>query len=144
MDARTLDFTIGALAKASGVNAPAIRYYEEIGLLRAPSRGAGGQRRYQTGDLERLAFVKRCRDLGFGIGQVRMLLALSLSAKQDCAEARNLAQGQLEAVRAKLRELQALKRTLEGFVRDCDAMCLGGPAKDCSIFGTIHAAPCCG
>jgi DNA-binding transcriptional MerR regulator len=126
--------TIGALGRAAGVSTPTIRYYEEIGLLPRPSRTAGGQRNYDETDLNRLTFIKQCRDFGFGIDQVRVLLELSISPERDCAETRDIAQSHLDEVRTKLTELHALERRLESFVKSCTVACAGGPGPDCVIF----------
>jgi MerR family transcriptional regulator, copper efflux regulator len=127
-------FTIGALAKATGLTAPTIRYYEDIGLLPRPNRTAGGQRNYDETDLSRLTFIKQCRDFGFGIDQVRVLLDLSISRDRDCIETRDIAQAHLDEVRTKLVELHALERRLESFVKSCTVACAGGPGPDCVIF----------
>ncbi len=82
---------IGALAERAGTNAPTIRYYEEIGLLRPADRQAGGQRAYGEEDVRRLAFIRRCRDFGFSIEQVRSLVALVQDRERSCMEARDLA-----------------------------------------------------
>ena len=76
--------TIGRLAKAAGVTAPTIRYYEEIDLLPAADRSESGQRVYGVDDLERLTFIRRCRYFGFSIEQVRLLAGLSISVDKDC------------------------------------------------------------
>ena len=124
---------IGALAERAGTNAPTIRYYEEIGLLRPADRQAGGQRAYGEEDVRRLAFIRRCRDFGFSIEQVRSLVALVQDRERSCMDARDLAQEHLTAVRARLRELQALERSIAGFIATCDASCAGGPGPDCTI-----------
>jgi DNA-binding transcriptional MerR regulator len=67
---------IGEAARQSGVKAPTIRYYEQIGLLPAPPRSEGNRRQYDTGDLRRLAFIRHARELGFEIDAIRALLAL--------------------------------------------------------------------
>jgi DNA-binding transcriptional MerR regulator len=67
---------IGALAEHTGTSAPTIRYYEEIGLLRAAPRQAGNQRVYGRDDVERLTFIRRCREFDFSIEQVRTLVGL--------------------------------------------------------------------
>lgn len=126
--------TIGALAKATGLTTPTIRYYEEIGLLPAPRRTEGGQRHYHASDVERLTFIKQCRDFGFSIERVRMLLDLSVSRDRDCSETRDIAKEHLEEVQAKLRDLRALELRLKGFVRRCEDACAGGPGVECVIF----------
>jgi MerR family copper efflux transcriptional regulator len=149
MNVHVRELTIGALAKAAGVSTPTIRYYEEIGLLPSPNRTSAGQRFYAQADLSRLTFIKQCRDFGFGIDQVRMLLALSISPDRDCVETRNIAQAHLDAVRKKLAELHVLESRIRGFVDSCNAACIGGPANVCTITRDITAAPvsgkgCCG
>ena len=127
---------IGTLAEWTGTNAPTIRYYEEIGLLRSPdaARRGHGLRR---AELERLTFIRRCRDFGFSIGQVRLLVALVQDPQSSCTHARDLAQEHLAAVRAKLTELKALERSIAAFVASCDASCAGGPGPDCVILDDL-------
>jgi MerR family transcriptional regulator, copper efflux regulator len=124
---------IGGLAARTGTNAPTIRYYEEIGLLRPADRQSGGQRTYGDADVKRLTFIRRCRDFGFSIEQVRSLVALVEDRDRSCMDARDLAQAHLTAVRARLTELKALERSIAGFVANCDASCAGGPGPDCVI-----------
>jgi DNA-binding transcriptional MerR regulator len=132
---------IGALAERTGTNAPTIRYYEEIGLLRPADRQPGGQRVYGEEDARRLSFIRRCRDFGFPIEQVRALVALLDDRTRSCMEARDLAREHLTAVRAKLRELRALERSIAGFVVSCDTSCVGGPGPDCVILEDLCEAP---
>src|SRR4051812_10572972 len=122
---------IGSLAMRTGTNAPTIRYYEEIGLLRRADREPSGQRSYGEDDVKRLTFIRRCRDFGFPIEQVRALVALVQDRDSSCTEAREIAEGHLAAVRAKLVELKALERSLLGFVIGCASACAGGPGPDC-------------
>lgn len=141
MHAATL--SIGAIAARSGTSVPTIRYYEEIGLLPAPRRTASGHRHYREDDLQRLVFVKRCRDFGFAIEQVRALVRLFEEGDRACVEARDLAQRHLDEVRAKLDDMRALEASLAAFVDSCNAECCSGPARDCTIIGglSVPAAP---
>ena len=125
---------IGVLAERTGTTVPAIRYYEQIGLLRRAAR-SGGQRTYDNEDVRRLAFVRRCRDFDYSIEEIRLLLSLMHGGK-PCTEARNLAQGRLVALRRKLAELRALETAIASLVSECDASCAGGPASDCVILQT--------
>jgi DNA-binding transcriptional MerR regulator len=136
------DLKIGALAARAGTNAPTIRYYEEIALLPRASRRVGGQRSYGDDDIKRLLFIRRCRDFGFGLEQIRSLLALMNDPQRSCFEARDMAQAHLEAIRAKLAELRALERSIAAFVRSCEAACAGGPGPDCVILDDL-ADPAC-
>lgn len=128
---------IGALAGRTGTNAPTIRYYEEVGLLRPADRQSGGQRVYGDADVKRLTFIRRCREFGFSIEQVRSLVALVQDPQSSCMHARNLADEHLVAVRAKLTELKALERSIAAFVRSCDSSCAGGPGPDCVILDEL-------
>lgn len=133
--------TIGKLAKAAGVTTPTIRYYEAIGLIPAADRTHSGQRIYGADDLDRLTFIRRCRDFGFGIDQVRLLAGLSISADKDCREVGDIARGHLKEVQAKLTELKALERSMQRFVAQCDSVCCGGPGRDCVVFKTLVGKP---
>lgn len=126
--------SIGALAKAAGVTAPTIRYYEDIKLLPEPHRSESGQRIYDDTDVQRLLFIRRCRDFGFPIEQVKLLAGLSISPDRDCVEVRDIARSHLSDLRAKLAELHALEHNLAGFVEQCESACCGGPGRECVVF----------
>lgn len=132
---------IGTLARRTGTNAPTIRYYEEIGLLRSADRQAGGQRVYSEDDIKQLTFIRRCREFGFSIEQVRSLVALMQDPSLSCMQARDLAHGHLVAVRSKLADLKALERSIAAFVASCDASCAGGPGPDCVILDDLSKGP---
>ncbi|MCR5878575.1 helix-turn-helix domain-containing protein [Phenylobacterium sp. J367] len=117
--------TIGGLARATGVNLETIRYYERIGLMPAPARSASGHRIYEPAHETRLTFIRRARELGFPIEDVRGLLALS-ATDQPCCEVRAIASQHLDAVRAKLADLQRLEAVLAATVERC-AETLGTP-----------------
>ncbi|WP_380871875.1 Cu(I)-responsive transcriptional regulator [Sphingomonas sp. DBB INV C78] len=139
---------IGALAERTGTNAATIRYYEQIDLLPRPDRQEGNQRRYGDDDVRRLTFIRRCRDFGFSIEQVRTLASLVQDRSRSCMEARDLAQIHLATIRAKLRELRALEKSIAQFVEVCDAECVGGPGPDCVILDDLSgkspvASSCC-
>src|SRR6187431_596375 len=131
------DFKIGALARQTGTNAPTIRYYEEIGLLRSAGRQAGNQRVYSAADVKSLTFIRRCREFGFSIDQVRSLVALAQDPASSCVNARDLAQEHLVAVRAKLAELRGLERSIAASVASCNSSCAGGAGPDCVIFDDL-------
>ena len=140
------DMTIGALAAETRCTVPTIRYYEEIGLLPEANRRQGGHRVYGKADLRRLGFIRRCRDFGFPIEQIRELVALAGSPERDCIAARDLAQVHLDEVRRKLKDLRALERGLKAFVDDCTTQCAGGPADACVIIEDLAKAQqssCC-
>ena len=135
--ARVGEIQIGELSRRSGCNIETIRYYERIGLLPRPPRSASRYRQYEIGDVHRLTFVRRARELGFSLDEVRALLALS--ADQDgetCVEVRQLAASHLADVRAKLADLRAMERVLADAVRRCDA----GEPHGCPLINALTAA----
>lgn len=125
--------TIGLVARRTGSTVPTIRYYEEIGLLPPASRTEAGQRQYDEGTVRRLAFIRRCRDFGFSIDQVRELVGLVDQPERPCSEVRDIAAIHLQQVRVKLDELKALEASLSAFVFSCESACAGGAAIDCTI-----------
>ena len=135
--------TIGQLAKAAGIATSAVRYYEEIGLLPPAGRSAAGQRIYAETELDRLTFIRRCRDFGFSIDQVRLLAGLSISADQDCTPVRDIVHAHLAAVKRKLTELRALEGSLRAFASRCDSACAGGPGRECVVFDDLRSNGCC-
>ena len=125
---------IGEAARRSGVNAETIRYYERIGLVGAPARSAGGHRIYDTGEVGRLAFVRRARGLGFTLEQVRGLLALADERETSCAEVERLARAHLVSVRERLADLARMETVLADMV----ARCAGGRVPDCPILDALR------
>ncbi|MDQ6926730.1 MAG: MerR family DNA-binding protein, partial [Candidatus Eremiobacteraeota bacterium] len=105
---------IGALAARAGVTPEAVRYYEREGVIPPAVRtGAGRYRMYGEDDAERLRFVRRARDLGFSLGEVRELLALAAGEREHpCAEVNRIACAHLATVDAKLAQLGALRAEL--------------------------------
>lgn len=131
------ELRIGRLAEATRTTAPTIRYYEDIGLLPVPPRQAGSQRVYGEGDVRRLTFIRRCREFGFPIDKVRVLVLLVQGGERPCEQARELAVGHLAEVRRKLQELEGLERSLAGFVQSCDEICRTGAGTDCVILDEL-------
>ena len=107
---------IGQAARMSGVKVPTIRYYEQIGLLPSPDRSEGNRRLYVRPDVERLAFIRHSRELGFEVDAIRKLLALQDHPKQSCDEADTLAREHLVDVDRRIGSLMALKSELERMV----------------------------
>lgn len=118
MSARIL--TIGKLAAGAGVNLETVRYYEGIGLMPKPARTAGGHRSYDPDHLERLRFIRRARELGFGIDAIRKLIALSEPGLQSCAQVRDLATEHVAGIDAKIADLQRLRAVLRQAVVACE------------------------
>lgn len=131
--------TIGDLGKATRTKVETVRYYERIGLLPRPARTSGNYRSYGDAALSRLSFIRRARDLGFSLDQVRALLKLSDDRSQDCASVDRIARTHLGEVERKLADLEALRRELNTLIDSCD----GGSVAQCRIieaFGPSEAA----
>ena len=133
-EARRLN--IGELASRAGVTPETIRYYEREGVIPPALReGAGHYRRYGAADAERLRFVRRARDLGFSLEEVRELLALAAGDPgSSCSAVNAIARTHLAQVETKLTQLRALQRELIRLVRVCDDDVL---VADCSLLGAL-------
>lgn len=132
--------SIGALSRNTDCNIETIRYYERIGMLPEPPRTAGGHRVYSEDHLKRLAFIRRSRELGFNLEDVRGLLCLVDSGHYTCAEIKRMTLAQLGSVQSKLADLQRLERVLKQMASQCP----GGEGPDCpvieTLFGDINKA----
>jgi MerR family copper efflux transcriptional regulator len=125
--------TIGDVAKASGVPAKTIRYYEDAGLISPADRAANGYRVYDERALQLLRFVKRARDLGFSMADVGELLALWQDQSRQSADVRGVAERHLDAIERKMAELDSLRRVL----RDLVQCCHGDDRPDCPILDEL-------
>jgi MerR family transcriptional regulator, mercuric resistance operon regulatory protein len=114
------EIQIGELARRTSCNIETIRYYERIGILPAPPR-RGRYRSYEPEHVSTLSFVRRSRELGFTLDEVRALLGLASAGCASCAEARTLASAHLHDVRARIADLRRMERVLAGAVKACDA-----------------------
>ena len=113
--------SIGELSRRTGVNIETIRYYERINMMPHPPRSTSGRRAYGEVETRTLAFIRRARELGFCLDEIRALLALSAHHGDEmCGEVRHLAANHLEDVRAKIADLRAMERILADAVRRCD------------------------
>ena len=101
--------SIGTLSRRTGTKVQTIRYYEQIGLMREPGRSEGGQRRYHEADLDRLAFIRHARQLGFALGAIRELLVMADEPQRSCADADSIARRQLRQVEQRILRLEALR-----------------------------------
>lgn len=125
---------IGALAERTGVKVETIRYYEQVGLLPPPERSEGNQRRYGRRHVERLAFIKHARDLGFAVEAIRALLRLSDNPAMACDEAHAIAVAHRDEVRHKIARLRSLEAELERIAATCSG---GVAACDCAIIEAL-------
>lgn len=127
---------IGAIAARTGVNIETMRYYERIGIVPKPSRSGGGHRIYTAAHEQRLTFIRRSRELGFSLDEVRALLDLAEGGNQNCAEVYGLAVTHLNEVRQKIADLKRMERVLKLMV----AKCAQGTLPHCPIIETLSVA----
>ena len=130
--------TIGALSKRTGCNIETIRYYEHIGILPAPPRTKGGHRLYGRDHFKRLFFIRRSRELGFRLEEVRGLLSLVDGGHYTCAEVKTLTLKHADEVKRKITDLRKMERVL----KDMASRCEGGEIPACpvidALFGDTH------
>jgi len=128
--------SIGELSRRAGVNIETIRYYERIQILPAPPRTAGGRRAYGPAETRSLTFIRRSRELGFSLDEIRALLALARdSGTNTCAEVRKLASHHLADVQARIADLRAMASVLSDAVHRCDA----GELPGCPLIDALAA-----
>jgi MerR family mercuric resistance operon transcriptional regulator len=127
--------TRGALAARTGCNLETVRYYERIGLLPSPPRSAGGHRLYGPDLVKRLIFIRKCRDLGFTIEEIRGLLHLVDGEAYTCAQVERMARDHVRQIRRKLADLRRLARVFETMA----AQCSGGEVPECPIIDALFA-----
>jgi MerR family transcriptional regulator, mercuric resistance operon regulatory protein len=127
-------FAIGIMAERTGLSPEGIRFYEAEGLLPAPARSEGRRRIYSLAHLRRLAFIRRARELGFTLDEVRALLRLADASPESCAKARNMAADHLADVRKKIADLRTLERVLVRTVQRCDA----GTEARCPLIDALN------
>jgi MerR family mercuric resistance operon transcriptional regulator len=113
------ELTIGALARAAGVNVETIRFYQRKGLLAEPEKPLGGIRRYQEADVRRVQFIKSAQKLGFTLDEVANLLQLEDGLQ--CSMAKSIAEQKLAAVRERIQQLQQIESALARHVKACDS-----------------------
>ncbi|MBN9077913.1 MAG: helix-turn-helix domain-containing protein [Rhizobiales bacterium] len=127
------DLTIGQLARETGTKVETVRFYEKSGLLPAPARTEGNYRSYDPAHLNRLSFIRRARDLGFSLDQVRTLLALSDDRNRPCAAIDAIAKEHRAEVERKIADLQSLKIELDRMIDQCGC----GVVADCRIIESL-------
>jgi Cd(II)/Pb(II)-responsive transcriptional regulator len=125
---------IGEMAEQSGIPAETIRYYEKIGLLPAPDRQANGYRQYRRSHLDRLLFIRRCRNLDMAQEEIRELVRLADQPDADCSEVDALLAQHLGHVRERLQELRELETTLSDLQQACSE---GRTVAECGILGGL-------
>ena len=130
---------IGELARQAGCRVVTVRYYEREGLLPPPERSAGNYRLYGPADLERLRFIRHCRQHGMSLGDIRELVSFQERPNGDCGWIHALVNRHMANVEAQIAALQHLKEHLRELLRPCS----GGTREPCVILQGLHAWQTC-
>lgn len=128
-------YAIGEMSRKTGVNIETIRYYERSDLLPKPDRTPGGHRQYNHDQLKHLTFIKRCRELGFSIAEIRSLLEMVDGKEFTCSEVHGMTISHLTNVKKKIVDLKRMETTL----KDMAAECSSGDVPNCPIIDTLFA-----
>lgn len=127
--------TRGWLSKTTGCNIETIRYYEKAGLMPLPRRSEGGYRLYDAPDVQRLTFIRRCRELGFPLENIRGLLELVDGRKYTCGEVQDMTLAHADDIRKRIADLRRMHRIL----KEMAAKCEGGDIPECPILESLSA-----
>ena len=125
----TRGYPIGEMSRQTGVNIETIRYYERIGIMPEPDRTDGGTRQYNHDQLKRLFFIKRSRELGFRIEEIRTLLTMVESHEYTCADIHEMTISHLSEIHSKIADLKKLEKVLKQMAAECS----GGDVPECPI-----------
>ena len=126
-------YAIGKMSRKTGVNIETIRYYERIALMPKPDRTQGGNRQYNSDQLKRLFFIKKCRGLGFSIEEIRALLQMVDRQDFTCNQVHSMTIDHLENVKKKLSDLKRMEKTLKSMASQCSK----GDVPECPIIETL-------
>jgi MerR family mercuric resistance operon transcriptional regulator len=129
---KTDGIAIGDVSRRTGVNIETIRYYEKIKMLPLPPRTKSGRRVYGQGEVRRLSFIRRARELGFTLDEVRALLRL-VERGYSCGEVQDLTRHHLAEVNQKIADLRRIERLL----RKTSEQCAGGKVPECPIIDVL-------
>ena len=127
--------TIGKVAEQTGCHIETIRYYEKEKLLPAPERSEGGNRLYDSTLIERLIFIRRSRELGFSMAEVRELLSIVDGRQMSCERVKQLADAHLSDIREKISDLRRMQKTLKKLSNQCS----GNDVPDCPIIEALQS-----
>jgi len=133
-NSKIMNLTRGVLSNRTGINAETIRYYEKVKLIPEPSRSPGRHRMYEQEHLHRLLFIKRCRELGFSLEEIRGLLNFVDREEVSCERVQHIADEHVISIRKKIADLRRMERTL----KDLSSQCSGEDVPECPIIETFQ------
>lgn len=130
---RTL--TIGQVAKQAGVGVETVRFYEREGLVEEPDRKASGYRQFHEQAVDRIRFIRRAKELGFTLKEIKGLLDLRVDPSTTCADVRDRAEAKIADIEERIRSLRRMKRALLKVTKTCSG---AGPVSDCPILDSLQ------
>lgn len=114
------EYFVGSLAKAAGMNIETIRYYENLKLLPKPKRKSDSRYRiYDENDLKRLLFIKRSKELGFTLKEIKELMNLKINSTATCGDVKHLAEHKLKDIEERIKDLMNMKNVLTKLINQC-------------------------
>lgn len=130
--------TIGQVARSAGIGVETVRFYERQGLLPEPPRLGSGYRQYPEDVVDRLRFIRRAKELGFSLKEIKELFALRVDPNTTCAEVRNRAEEKIIDIEAKIEALQKIKQAITKLTKICSGR---GPTSNCPILDALNTEP---
>jgi len=134
-DEAPASFTIGQVAQAAEIGVETVRFYEREGLLAEPDRKSSGYRSYPASAIARLQFIRRAKDLGFTLNEIKQLLELRRDPESTAADVRKRALTKIQDIDSKIRSLQEIRSALEMLVNHCHGR---GPLSECPILDAME------
>ncbi len=131
-----MKLTIGKVSRQSGIGVETVRFYEKSGLIDEPPRTESGYRQYPTSTVVRIRFIKRAKELGFTLKEIKELLNLKLDPTTTCDDVRLMAEEKRKNVGAKIQSLKGIEKALGELI---DACAIGGPDGECPILETLES-----
>jgi MerR family transcriptional regulator, copper efflux regulator len=127
-------YSIGHIAKQSGLSVETIRFYEQKGLIEEPERKKSGYRQYDGQAVARLTFIQQAKELGFSLKEIGELLSIKSGINTDCNAVKQLAQDKLDDVESKIKMLQRMRKSLKKLINVCPGQ---APINDCPILEAL-------
>ncbi len=128
-------YSIGQVAKQSGVSVETVRYYEKEGLLEVPERKESGYRQFKGDAIARLSFIQQAKKLGFSLKEIGELLSITSDANTVCNEVKQLSQDKLVDIENKIKMLQQMRKSLKKLIDVCPGQ---APINDCPILDALQ------
>ena len=129
--------TIGKVAHQTGIGVETVRFYEREGLIDEPPRGSSGYRQYPETIISRILFIRRSKELGFTLSEIKELLSLRLEPSTTCADVKRRAEAKIADIEGKIRTLRRMKKSLKDLNESCQGR---GPVTDCPILASLDSS----